>query len=65
MVMPYDVNGDFKTTQSFDSIKTLHDVIVTDKKDVIPLRVGGIATVAQDTGTGVTLGAAAPAQSGG
>ena len=42
----------------------MHDVIVTDKKDVIPLRVGGVATVAQDTGTGVTLGAAAEPSGG-
>ena len=55
MVMPYDSEGNFATTQSFAAIKTLHDVIVTDKKDVIPLRVGGVATVAQDTGEGVEL----------
>lgn len=58
--MPYDEAGNLTTTQSFSEIKTLHDVIVTDKKDVIPLRVGGVATVDQDTGTGVNLGTAEP-----
>lgn len=62
--MPYDEAGNLTTTQSFAAIKTLHDVIVTNKKDVIPLRVGGVATVAQDTGTGVTLGAAAKPSGG-
>lgn len=62
--MPYDEAGNLTTTQSFSKIKTLHDVIVTDKKDVIPLRVGGVATVAKDTGKGVTLGAAAEPSGG-
>lgn len=60
--MPYDEQGNLTTTQSFSKIKTLHDVIVTDKKDVIPLRVGGVATVAQDTGKGVELTPVAAAE---
>ena len=60
--MPYDSEGNFATTQSFDKIKTLHDVIVTDKKDVIPLRVGGVATVDQDTGEGIKLTPAAASE---
>lgn len=53
--MPRDAQGNITTTSSFGHIKTLHDVIVDDKKDVIPLKVGGMAFVAQDTGEGVEL----------
>lgn len=62
--MPRDVEGNITTTSSFGHIKTLHDVIVDDKKDVIPLKVGGMAFVDQDAGEGVefTTGAATGVQ---
>lgn len=57
--MPRDAEGNITTTSSFGHIKTLHDVIVEDKKDVIPLKVGGMAFVDQDEGDGVDLTASA------
>lgn len=57
--MPRDAEGNITTTSSFGHIKTLHDVIVDDKKDVIPLKVGGMAFVGQDEGEGVELTAGA------
>ena len=57
--MPRDAEGNITTNSSFGHIKTLHDVIVEDKKDVIPLKVGGMAFVGKDAGEGVELTATA------
>lgn len=56
--MPVDSEGNITTTPSVE-VKTLHDVIITDKKDVVPLKIGGMARTAQDTGTGIELGGGA------
>lgn len=58
--MPVDNEGNITTNVTVD-VKTLHDVIVDDKKDVIPLFVGGMARTPQDTGTGIELGGGGPA----
>lgn len=58
--MPYDEHGNLSTPLSVTGIRTLKDVI-DDGKDVVPLTVGGVATVAKDTGTGVELTKKAPA----
>lgn len=53
--MPVDNEGNITTNVTID-VKTLHDVIVDDKKDVIPLFIGGMARTAQDDGSGINLG---------
>lgn len=57
IAMPISEDGDITTSTTVD-VKTLQDVIVDDKKDVIPLFLGGMARTPQDTGTGVELGGA-------
>lgn len=53
--MPIDQDGNITTTPSID-VKTLHDVIQDDGKDVIALTVGGMARTPKDTGDGIDLG---------
>lgn len=63
--MPVDANGNITTTQSVN-VKTLHDVITTDGKDVLPSLLGGMVRIpkALGDGKGVELGAAAAAPGG-
>lgn len=53
--MPVDVNGNITTTPSV-VVKTLHDVILNDSKDVVALKVAGMARTSKDAGTGIELG---------
>ena len=53
--MPVDVNGNITTTPSV-VVKTLHDVILDDDKDVVALTVAGMARTPKDTGTGIEFG---------
>ena len=57
--MPVDANGNITTTQSVN-VKTLHDVITTDGKDVLLSMLGGMVRIPKDLGdgNGVELGAA-------
>lgn len=58
--MPVDEEGNITTNASVN-VKTLHDVITNDELDVIPLKIGGMARVPQDTGEGINLSAGAAA----
>ena len=49
--MPYDEVGNLSTPKTVN-VKTIHDVIVDDKQDILPLKVGGVARIAQDDGEG-------------
>lgn len=53
--MPVDVSGNITTTPSV-VVKTLHDVILNDSKDVVALKVAGMARTSKDAGTGIELG---------
>ena len=53
--MPVDVSGNITTTPSV-VVKTLHDVILNDSKDVVALKVAGMARTAKDVGKGIELG---------
>lgn len=57
--MPVDLEGNITTTESVN-VKTLHDVIIKDNKDVVPLKVGGMARTVRDTGNGIEFGTSAP-----
>lgn len=54
--MPVDAEGNITTTPSV-VVKTLHEVLIKDKVDVIPLFKAGMARVADDKadGNGVVL----------
>ena len=54
--MPVDVDGNITTTTSV-TVKTLHDVILDDDKDVVALTVAGMARTPKDEGTGIDLAA--------
>ena len=58
--MPVDRDGNITTTQSVN-VKTLHDVITTDGKDVLPSLLGGMVRIPKDPGDGkgIELGEAA------
>ena len=60
IAMPISKAGDITTSTTVD-VKTLQDVIVDDKKDVIPIKIGGMARTPQDTGAGIELGGGGPA----
>lgn len=53
--MPVDVNGNITTTPSV-VVKTLHDVILDDSKDVVALKVAGMARTPKDAGAGIEFG---------
>ena len=57
--MPVDQDGNITTTQSVN-VKTLHDVITTDGKDVLPTLFGGLVYMPKALGddNGVKLDAA-------
>ena len=61
--MPVDNEGNITTTPSV-VVKTITDVLHEGKVDLIPLMLGGIARVAKDDGTGVTLGKGGSAPAG-
>lgn len=52
--MPVDVDGNITTTPSV-AVKTLHDVILDDDKDVVALTVAGMARTPKDEGAGIDL----------
>lgn len=56
--MPVDVSGNITTTPSV-VVKTLHDVILNDSKDVVALKIAGMARTAKDVGKGIELGGGA------
>ena len=49
--MPVDQDGNITTTRSVN-VKTLHDVIITDGKDVLPSLLGGMVCIPKDPGDG-------------
>ena len=49
--MPVDQDGNITTTRSVN-VKTLHDVITTDGKDVLPSLLGGMVCIPKDPGEG-------------
>lgn len=53
--MPVDVDGNITTTPSV-VVKTLHDVILDDSKDVVALKVAGMARTPKDAGAGIEFG---------
>lgn len=53
--MPVDVSGNITTTPSV-VVKTLHDVILNDSKDVVALKIAGMARTTKDVGKGIDLG---------
>lgn len=61
--MPVDSEGNITTTPSV-VVKTITDVMREKNLDTIPLFDGGVARVAKDDGTGVTLGKGGSAPAG-
>ena len=59
--MPVDQDGNITTTRSVN-VKTLHDVITTDGKDLLPSLLGGMTRIPKNpgNGTGLELGAGTP-----
>lgn len=53
--MPVDSKGNVTTNKSVN-VKTITDVMIKDKVDTIALKLGGMARIPQDTGSGVVLG---------
>lgn len=61
--MPVDSEGNITTTPSV-VVKTITDLMRENNLDTIALHDGGMARVAKDDGTGVTLGKGGSAPAG-